>query len=223
MPRRKYVKRPYRKRRRRSRRRALVLHKSPMPLKFVTKLRYAELGLSVNPGAGLVAEYLFRANDVFDPNYSGTGHQPRGFDQLMPLYNHFTVLGSKATFRVSNDASDLSLTTFLTLQGEATTQLNPIDLMERMDVLTRQTAGKKTGGQNTTLIKGFSTKKFFSKSNVLDDTSLRGDVSSSPSEVAYYHFGVVSSDGVADPLAITFSVVIDYIVCFHEPNDVASS
>lgn len=218
----KYKRKRY-KRKRRTRKRGYAINKSPMPVKYVTKLRYAELGLSTNPGAGLVGQYIFRANDLYDPNYSGTGHQPRGFDQLMPLYNHFTVLGSKATLRISNDVSDLSLTAFLTLQGEPTTQLNPIDYMERMDVSTRQLAGKKTGGQNTTLSRAFSTKKFFSKTNVLDDTTLRGSVSGSPSEVAYYHFGVVSSDGSSDPLAITFSINIDYIVAFHEPNDVASS
>lgn len=222
MPRKKYVKRPYRRRRKSRRRRSTAMLKSPMPNKFVTKLRYAELGLSVNPGAGLVAEYIFRANDCYDPNASGTGHQPRGFDQLMPMFNHFTVLGSKATFRVTNADDAAFYNVFLTLQGEDTTQLNPIDLLERSDVTTRL-LGSKSDGAQITLSRAFSTKKFFSKTNVLDDTSLRGDVGNSPSELAYYHFGAVEADGAGDPGAIYFTVVIDYIVCFHEPNDLASS
>lgn len=36
-----------------------------------------------------------RANDLFDPNYATGGHQPRGFDEFMSIYNEFTVLGSK--------------------------------------------------------------------------------------------------------------------------------
>lgn len=210
-------KRPYRKKRY-----AMTINKSPMPRKFVTKLRYAECGLSVNPGAGLVAEYLFRANDVYDPNQSFVGHQPRGFDQLMPLYNHFTVIGSKIKIQVTNITDAAFYTCFLTLQGEATAQLNPIDLMERQDVVTK-TIGSKSADPMKTLTKTFSTKKFFSKSNVLDDTTLRGDASNSPSEQAYYHFGAVESDAAGDPGALYFNVIIDYIVAFHETNDVASS
>lgn len=214
-------KRPYRKRRRRRQAKYQVARTMPMPKKFVTTLRYAEHGLSVNPGAGLVADYMFRANDVFDPNYSGVGHQPRGFDQIMPLYNHFTVIGSRCKIQVTNTADAAFYTCFLALQGEPTVTLNPIDYMERQDVVTK-TVGSKSADPMRTLTYNFSTKKFFSKSNVLDDTTLRGSAAASPSEVAYYHFGAVESDG-GDPGAIYFNIIIDYIVCFHETNDVASS
>jgi len=223
MPRRKkYGKKSYKRRTYRKRSNRTALLKSPMPRKFVTKLRYAEHGLSVDPGAGLNGVYIFRANDLFDPNYSSTGHQPRGFDQLMPMYNHFTVLGSKATFHICNPADAAFYTTYLTLQGEPTIQLNPIDMLERQDVTTRQLGSKSTNAV-TTMTKSFSTKKFFSRSNIMDDNDLRGDVGNSPAELAYYHFGAVEADGVGDPGPIYFTVIIDYIVAFHETNDVGSS
>lgn len=200
-----------------------LVRKSPMPKRFLTKLRYAENGLSVNPGAGLVAEYIFRANDVYDPNQSGVGHQPRGFDQLMPLYNHFTVLGSRITIRASNQDNNDSVNCFLTLQGEATTQTNPIDLMERQDVRSLILGPKGAGPANGTLSYNFSAKRFFGPSQPMNDTTQRGSAAASPTEQAYYHFGCVALDGLTDVLAIPFSVVIDYIVMFHEPNDVASS
>lgn len=194
-----------------------------MPRRYMTKLRYAENGLSVNPGAGLVAEYIFRANDVFDPNQSGVGHQPRGFDQLMPLYNHFTVLGSKITVNVCNEGNNEAVACFLTLQGESTTQTNPIDLMERQDVRTITLAPKGGGDTSGRLVKTFSAKRFFGPSQPMDDTSQRGDVTQSPNEQAYYHFGAVALNGSTDIAAVPFNVVIDYIVMFHEPNDVSSS
>lgn len=219
MPRRykRKKKRPYRKRQ------PLSLKKSPMPRRYMTKLRYAENGLSLDAGAGIVVPYIFSANDCYDPNYSGTGHQPRGFDQLMPLYNHFTVLGSKITVRFSNEANSQSVACYLTLQGENTTQTNPIDYMERQDVKTCTLAPQGGGSTNGTLTQTFSAKRFFGPSRVMDDTSQRGSAGGSPSERSYYHIGVVALNGSTDISYVPFSVVIDYIVMFHEPNDVASS
>jgi len=54
-------------------------------------LRYHET-FSVNPALGGVpASYVFRANSCFDPNFTGTGHQPRGFDQIMAMYQYLAV------------------------------------------------------------------------------------------------------------------------------------
>lgn len=54
-------------------------------------LRYHE-DFSLNPTIGGAPQtYVFRANGVYDPNFTGTGHQPRGFDQLMTMYQFFRV------------------------------------------------------------------------------------------------------------------------------------
>jgi len=36
----------------------------------------------------------FRLNDCYDPDYTGTGHQPMGFDQMMAFYSTFRVLST---------------------------------------------------------------------------------------------------------------------------------
>ena len=198
------------------------LMKSPMPRRYMTKLRYADTGLTVNPGIGTVATYTFRANSLFDPDYTSTGHQPRGFDQLMPLFNHYTVLGSKITVTCNNDDENDSLQCFLALQGE-TFSGDKIDLLERQDIRSCVLAGKGSGTTCKTLVQKFSAKRFFGPKNPMDDTDQRGSISSSPSELAYFHFGVCSLNGSTDPSAVPFTVSIDYIVMFHEPNDVSSS
>ena len=63
--------------------------------KVKTKLRYVEY-FTLNPAAaGLPATHVFSANGLYDPNITGVGHQPRGFDQLMALYDHYYVSRSK--------------------------------------------------------------------------------------------------------------------------------
>jgi len=44
-------------------------------------LRYADT-VTLTSTVGGQAFYQFRVNSLFDPDLSGTGHQPRGFDQL---------------------------------------------------------------------------------------------------------------------------------------------
>lgn len=68
------------------------------PDKMVVKMRFAlfdGLSNSIASTSGALAEYVFRANDCYDPYQTGAGNQPRTFDQWMALYKHGVVLGSK--------------------------------------------------------------------------------------------------------------------------------
>lgn len=53
---------------------------------------------------GALAIYVYTTNGLYDPNTTGIGHQPTGFDQLMALYNEYVVIGS--TIKVSFTNSD---------------------------------------------------------------------------------------------------------------------
>jgi hypothetical protein len=46
---------------------------------------------TVSIPAGSVIDQIYRANSLFDPDRTNVGHQPRGFDQLTPLYNRYRV------------------------------------------------------------------------------------------------------------------------------------
>ena len=63
----------------------------------VSTLRYTER-VEFNPTSTTTGVWSSRANDLYDPGASPiiTGHQPRGFDNLMASYNNF---------RVSNETS----------------------------------------------------------------------------------------------------------------------
>nr|AGA18304.1 hypothetical protein [uncultured marine virus] len=54
-------------------------------------LRYHET-FTLNPGSGgLPGSFIFRSNSCYDPNFTGTGHQPRGYDQIMAMYQYLAV------------------------------------------------------------------------------------------------------------------------------------
>ncbi len=48
------------------------------------------------------AQYVFKLNGMFDPNTTGTGHQPYGFDQMLNIYQRYCVIRAKYTIIVAN-------------------------------------------------------------------------------------------------------------------------
>ncbi len=52
--------------------------------------------------AGTHATHVYSANGAFDPDVTGGGHQPRGFDQWASLYTKYTVMSSKITCKAQS-------------------------------------------------------------------------------------------------------------------------
>lgn len=73
-----------------------------VPRELVTHLRYVDQ-YQLTPTTTLVMQ-SFRGNSMHDFDYTGTGHQPMGYDQLCPtLYGEWvvTAVNVKATFQLS--------------------------------------------------------------------------------------------------------------------------
>lgn len=58
--------------------------------KLLTRLKYHERA-SLSLTGGVAQVYSFRVNSLYDPNYTGGGHQPGGYDQLTAIYNKYRV------------------------------------------------------------------------------------------------------------------------------------
>lgn len=94
MPRKYYRRRPSRRprnvRRKRYGKRSITMVPrglNPIAPRYIGKMKYSETITT-----GLIGDYQFRLNSLFDPNLSGTGHQPYGFDTLSTLYNRYRVI-----------------------------------------------------------------------------------------------------------------------------------
>lgn len=72
------------------------MNKSPFPPYKLYKLQYTDHTNLITTGSGstaLGAQKLINLNSVYDPDQSGTGHQPFGYDELAAVYNRYKVLG----------------------------------------------------------------------------------------------------------------------------------
>jgi len=230
---RKY-KRPFRKTRKsysRPRRRAprrRSLRRAPIggfPQAKYVRLRYVE-HVTMDPGADLLVRYSFRANSLYDPNHTGVGHQPAGFDEWMERYNHYTVLGSKMTAQFINPG-ETHLTPgyagiILTANETDASSFTSIDNLLESRLSTKfRPAGLVLGNTNsTTILKSmFSAKKFFhiSKATMVGNTAYSGTSGSDPTEGAYFSLCYASING-NNPEQITVRVSIDYYAVFTEPK-----
>lgn len=200
------------------------------PKTRMAKLRYCT-EFSLNPISNGWTSHVFRANDCNDPDLSGGGHQPIGFDQMMAAYDHFTVIGSKIRIiSVSSGITNVNPSYFGLLLSDDGTRIasasNINHLMEYPGIMVSQghggyvwTRGHRQGNQIT---RKFSAKRFFGKKNIIGDSLYRGDASTTPTEGAFFEVFCASVAG-NDAGQCDFRAIIDYIVVFTEPKPLAQS
>lgn len=98
----------YRKRAR-TRGRSKVPRVIGFPSKYKTHLQLTDT-LNITQGfAGVPQVYSYRLMSLFDPDFSGTGHQPKFFDQFANLYSNYKVHTAKIYVKFStSQASNAS-------------------------------------------------------------------------------------------------------------------
>jgi len=183
-----------------------------------TTLKYVE-ALQLNPGvAGVPATYVFSANGLFDPNITGIGHQPRGFDEIKPLFDHYLVKSStiKVTF-LQGGSQIVSHVCGVMLQDDATAESNMIEAMEGR---TNSYGALSINGGPLTCNLSFNSSSFFNRAKGQKD--LLGAAGSNPADQAYFVIFTQPTYAV-DSNACDVVVEINYLVEWSEPNNLAAS
>lgn len=198
-------------------RRRKVIPRSLFPNKTCVQMTYATT-VSINPGASATTQYHdFAANGLFDPDLTGVGHQPRGFDQLTPFYKKLTVVGSKITcIFTSGNADGLNAYTYGVLL-DSTGQTPPTDYNNIIETgMAKVGFGcfDNTPGSIKHVTKGFSAKKHMSVTNPLDEPNLSSDSTANPSKLARYHVFCGPVNQTSDQQDLWVQVTIRYtVVC----------
>lgn len=171
---------------------------------------------SINPAIASPGSYVFSANGLFDPDITGVGHQPRGFDQLMQLYDHYVVVGSKITIRYSNLTAN-PVVLAIALKDTTTTISTGQDFLEGTRAVYKIAATGNAGQSAIELTHQCNPVKFLGRSDPLADSELKGSASANPSEGAFYHVQVFAIDG-ADIASQDLTAQIEYMAKLIEPK-----
>ena len=179
-------------------------------------LRYGER-VSFSGIAGSSASYVFSANGLYDPNITGTGHQPRGFDQLMSLYDHYLVKTATIEVWAQNNIANPCLLSILVKDTNAAI---PTDI----DVLEDTYATHRMMTPNDDSQYGYARftvdiGKFLGGKDV---SEMKGNIATNPTEGVFFFVQVTPVDAASSPSG-KHIVRITYNADLIEPKQPASS
>lgn len=184
-------------------------------------LRYHD-NITLASTAGALSAYVFRANDCFDPNFTGTGHQPMGLDQMLVFYNHFCVDTCRITVNAANTGAG-SMHAGVRLDASSSA-LSNVDQMTEFGGITYDVLeAKNTYGSSKTmtLTADIARLQGITRSAITADSTLRGDAATSPVEITYFHLVAWDPNGLS--ASINFDVIMEFGVWFLEPRDASLS
>lgn len=223
MPRRYKKKKTYRRKRRYKKRSKKLATSPAFPIgqKFRFRTRYFDQSVVLDPAAGgTSASYVFTLNGLFDPDITGAGHQPIGFDQLMPLYDHYTVIAAKVKCVFTNNDPAVATMCLIRMKDSAVTSTITEDVIEN-GMCKWATAGPIGSSNVKTLYLGMSTKRFFGKP-IMGEKEYTGTIATNPAEQVYLH--ITSQPVEAHNLISTqVQVLIEYIAILTEPKQLVGS
>lgn len=182
---------------------------------------YYEYQLVMSSTLGVPGSYIFSANGAFDPNITGTGHQPMGFDNMMLFYDQYCVLSSsiKVTFAgLSTSVARVGVV----LYDQPVPSTDPFRLVEnglgKMGVI-GTSPNVNTQLSICTLNLHCDVPKYFgvSQNELKVNPSFVGTAAGNPTEQVYFSIELWGGFS-ATTMSLAFDVLLSYDIFYYEPR-----
>jgi hypothetical protein len=175
------------------------------------KMEFVQLFVPTILG-GTTFENIFRANSVFDPDFTGTGLQPRFFDQLTPVYNRYRVVSFSWHVEFANSSQ-----TYPCTAGAVNGSQAPTSISDAAEILHSSVQLVGLGAQSKIFngkvrLDQLSGRSF--QGYHIDDLT-QSVVTTNPIEVLNFH--VVASNVTLTTFVPVISVTLWYDTVFFDP------
>lgn len=187
------------------------------PNQKVVTLKYVQ-NFTIVSSLGGVTQKFFRANGIYDPDYTGSGHQPYLSDTWKSLYNHYTVISSnmRATVNQLGNTNQVNQAIGVYTGDDFTNTLT-------FDTLRESGRGSQViqpwaNTESKRVYTRYDRDKFFDKRK-----DLSASVGADPVEAASFLLYCQSTDMSSTGNTLDILVEIEYKVRFFEPKDVPQS
>jgi len=177
----------------------------PFPARMRAKLRYNEV-IAMDSAAGAPAHYFFRANSIYDPNYTGVGHSPLGADQYEALYHHYKVVSCVCSI---TPTSAFNSSFGICLTADTTGPTGYYDITEQKGTKWAMNSSSST----VPTVTNYYNKNYFPNSDSVDVGALMG---TNPNEVIYFDCFTKGETASTEDTSKNFAVCMEYIVDFWE-------
>ncbi len=185
-------------------------------------LRYVDT-IAIDSGVTL-ASHVFAANGLFDPDITGTGHQPLMYDEYQLLYSRYRVISSKIKVTPVGTGTANLIPGLYGVFGDFDVTLTYSLANSIIEDMRNKSGWGIVGALNSTnmsepvmLSASFNSKRDFSPDGAGQSTPVTVNPTAAGLEDYNYQVWAGSVNG-NNPGAITFLVQIDYIVEFTEPK-----
>lgn len=171
----------------------------PFPPSMFVKLNYSDNLTSLTSGLGngllFGTEQVYRLGGVYDPDFSGTGHQPYGYDVYTQIYHKCKVYGVTIDARWSDAGLDGTVCGILINASTDSTTLNGMNVSETERTNLFTVMVNNTGSQFKRFKRYFSIAKIdgLTKQQFDGDfTQYASSVTTNPTLTPYVRFAVAN-------------------------------
>jgi hypothetical protein len=175
-------------------------------------------------GTGTCGVHVFSANGLYDPDISGAGHQPRGFDQLMAMYDHYVVVSSairvvgQAISSVTGDPYQAVIG--ICVRDSTAVESVPNEYLEQG--WNKWSYASSVDGFD--ICHSVDVATFLGRQSLLSDPYLKGTKTANPTEDVHFHLWVAHPAAAStDALTCYATVEIVYDLWLIEPADPGTS
>lgn len=181
----------------------------PFPYRMRCKMRYSDQVQLVTT-TGVITPYIFAATSIFDPNVTGTGHQPYGHDTYESLYNHYRVAAAIITVSITTPFNG-SVGIAISDDTSITTDYRTIAEIKGCNIV--QCSTNSPNGH---------VRNYYNANYYPDKKNLDAFFGASPTEQMFF-MCFVRGDSSTASVTNNVTVSIEYIVDMWEPKDLGQS
>jgi hypothetical protein len=199
----------------------VVSLRSVCPDRIQLPLKYSQNGTL---GGSITVDQVFNLNSLFDPDRTGAGHQPLGFDQWSAFYNRYRVdkvkvvvdllplnsIYTDVVIQASNDATALS--TLATVLSAVESPFSKAFMMSGNNTMVRHF--QKT--YDLAAITGVTRSKY------ITDDIYAATTGASPTEILALHL-CAQDMAFASNVLVQYRITLTFLATMWDRNELAES
>lgn len=169
------------------------------------------------PGAA-IAQYTYRGNSLYDPDYTGAGSQPRYYDTYATIYGKYRVFGSRITVDIINGggAAAVSMavlpwTDVVTFTSWPQVAELPESRVATMVPIASRVSKRLVHAASTSTVCGLRARQVM-------DEDWGATVGSNPLQIWYWNVCVASVDGTSN-VTVSIRVRLEFDCEFYDRTD----